>query len=54
MDEYCSFRKCGCPIPPKSLFTCFKGDEKWCAIAVTIRKKQKEENQEDKVILLGR
>ena len=53
MDEYCSFKKCGCPIPPRSSLTCFKGDEKWCAIAVALREKE-EEKQDNQIIALGR
>lgn len=54
MDEYCSFKKCGCPISPKSSFTCFSGDEKWCAIAAALREKQEKEKEDDKIIFLRR
>lgn len=54
MDEYCSFKKCGCPVPPRSSFVCFKGDEKWCAIAVGLREKQEKDSKDDKVMILGR
>ena len=52
MDEYCSFKKCGCPVPPKSSFVCFKGDEKWCAISVALREKE-EKKQDNQIIALG-
>lgn len=47
-EEYCSFKKGICPI---ASFTCFKGDEKWCAMADVLREKNKEEKEETNVIL---
>jgi len=45
-EEYCSFKKDGCPVPSSSPYTCFKGDEKICTIAIIIKTKLKKTTEE--------
>jgi hypothetical protein len=48
-SKYCSFKKNGCPHPPKSQYTCFRGDENWCAFAIGLRE-ERETTDERKII----